>query len=124
MVTLVLQGGTVLGGCALAMPVQDAHLSTPATAMQPAKVLQREVTVRLSSGYERKLATGSHWRPTGSLAQGEVLRPVDGIFTIEGRHVHEAYLVVSGTNLVGFYLPGEEHFSPLDSPVSLTFGEP
>lgn len=79
--------------------------------------------MRLSSGYERKLAVGSRWRLIGTLPQGDVLRPMNGIFTIEGRQVHEAYLVVSGTRLVGFYLPGETHFSPLDSPVSLTFGE-
>ncbi len=105
------------------MPVQDAHLNALASPMQPIRVLQRTVIVRLSTGYKRKLAEGSRWRPVGSLPQGEVLRPVDGIFTIEGRQVHEAYLVVSGADLMGFYLPGEAHFSPLDSPFSLTFGE-
>ncbi|MGA3888202.1 hypothetical protein ACI2S3_05665 [Ralstonia nicotianae] len=113
----------LLAGCAPAVPVQDAHLNVLASPVQPVRVLQRTVIVQLPTGYKRKLAEGSRWRPVGSLPQGEVLRPVDGIFTIVGRQVHEAYLVVSGVDLMGFYLPGEAHFSPLDSPFSLTFGE-
>ncbi|QCX52193.1 hypothetical protein [Ralstonia solanacearum] len=113
----------LLAGCAPAVPVQDAHLNGLASPVQPVRVLQRTVIVQLPTGYKRKLAEGSRWRPVGSLPQGEVLRPVDGIFTIVGRQVHEAYLVVSGADLMGFYLPGEEHFSPLDSPLFLTFGE-
>ncbi len=118
---LLLAGFLV--GCAPAVPVQEAHLIGLASPTQPVRVLQREAIILLSSGYTRKLAEGSRWRVIGSLPQGEVLRPVDSVFTIEGRQVHEAYLVVSGVTLMGFYLPGEEHFSPLNPPLSLTFGE-
>ncbi|WP_234480884.1 hypothetical protein [Paraburkholderia nemoris] len=45
------------------------------------------------------------------------------MFTIEGRQVHEAYLVVAKGSLVGFYLPGEAHFSPLDKPVPVMLGD-
>lgn len=95
----------------------------PETQPHSVRVLQREAKVRLSSGYERKLVEGSRWRPIGSLPQGEVLRPMGSVFTIEGRQVHEAYLVVSDTRLVGFYLPGEARFSPLEPSLPLTFGE-
>jgi len=37
---------------------------------------------------------------------------------VEGAHVHEAYLVVAGDRLVGFYLPVEKAYSPA-TPVSL-----
>lgn len=120
---LMLFGAVTLIGCAPAIPVQEARLAAPETQPHPIRVLQREATVRLSTGYERKLAEGSRWRPVGSLPQGEVLRPVDSVFTIEGRQVHEACLVVSGTWLVGFYLPGEARFSPLEPSLPLTFGE-
>lgn len=120
---LIVLGAITLTGCAPAIPAQEAQLAAPETQPQQVRVLQREVTVRLSTGYERQLGEGSRWRPIGSLPQGEVLRPVDSVFTIEGRQVHEAYLVVSGSQLVGFYLPGEARFSPLETSLSLTFGE-
>lgn len=41
------------------------------------------------------------------------------IFSIEGRQVHEAYLVIDHTALMAFYLPGEARFSPLDPSVQL-----
>ncbi|AXV76815.1 MULTISPECIES: hypothetical protein [Ralstonia solanacearum species complex] len=120
---LIVLGALALTGCAPSIPVQEAQLAASEMPPRPVRVLQREATVRLYTGYERKLAEGSRWRPIGSLPQGEVLRPVDSVFTIEGRQVHEAYLVVSDTRLVGFYLPGEAHFSPLATSLSLTFGE-
>ena len=45
----------------------------------------------------------------GNLPQEQVLKPIDAVFTIEGRQIHEAYLVVADDHLVGFYLPGEAH---------------
>ncbi|MGU7774195.1 hypothetical protein ACV229_28965 [Burkholderia sp. MR1-5-21] len=114
--------GLALAGCAPAIPVQDAHLVASATA--PAiRVVKQEATVRLSSGYTRRIAAGSQWRDVGSVRQGRVYRAVNTVFAIEGRQVHEAYLVLSGDALVGFYLPGETHFSPLDPPMPLQLGD-
>jgi hypothetical protein len=42
---------------------------------------------------------------------------------LAGRQVHEAWLVLAGNELVGFYLPGESHFSPLDKHVVITLGD-
>jgi hypothetical protein len=50
--------------------------------------------------------------PVGRSAEGEIFRPADGVFTVEGTQVHEAYLVLDGNRLVGFYLPVERAFSP------------
>ncbi|MFX8297360.1 hypothetical protein ABTL30_20295, partial [Acinetobacter baumannii] len=60
----------------------------------------------------------------GTVPQGVVYRPVGTIFTIEGRQVHEAYLVIADQRLVGFYLPGEQAYSPLSTAVPITTGEP
>ena len=70
------------------------------------------------------LAEGSRWQRVGALPEGEVYRPVGTVFTIEGRNVHEAYLVVSpARTLVGFYLPGESRLSLLPNPVQLSLKE-
>jgi hypothetical protein len=87
------------------------------------RIVEQVATIQLASGYRRTIATQSRWRVVGTLPQGQVLRPIGTVFTIEGRQVHEAYLVVMNSNLVGFYLPGESHFSPLDKPVPLTLGD-
>lgn len=113
-----------LSGCAPAVPVQDAQLATLAASQRAAvRIVQQDVTIRLASGYERKIAAQSRWRVVGNLPQGQVLKPIGTVFTIEGRQVHEAYLVVADNNLVGFYLPGESHFSPLEKPISIMLGD-
>jgi hypothetical protein len=53
-----------------------------------------------------------------------VYRPIGIAFAIEGKQVHEAYLVVSGSTLRGFYLPGESAYSPLAAEIQLPLGGP
>lgn len=103
------------------VPSAPAVLDTsPAAASSPAQiVIDRDVEFRLSTGYSRALPAASRWRRVGRLAQGDVYRPVDIAFALEGRQVHEAYLVVSGSTLRGFYLPAESAFSPLVSDIPL-----
>lgn len=113
----------LLCGCASAVPTEATKLSP--LLEQPAKVirLEREASFVLSTGYKRNLRPDSKWRLVGSIAQGQVYRPVDSVLTIEGRQVHEAYLVISGGALRGFYLPGESNYAPLQAPVPLYIGE-
>lgn len=85
--------------------------------------LLEATTIKLDTGYSRTLSEKSAWSMVGRLPQGEVFRPVNTIFTIEGRQVHEAYLVVRDKTLVGFYLPGEQNYSPLSNAVPLKLGE-
>ncbi len=85
--------------------------------------LRTPAVIKLDTGYIRTLANKSVWKPIGRLPQGIVYRPVGTIFTIEGQQVHEAYLVVRDKTLVGFYLPGEQNYSPLSTVVPLNFGE-
>lgn len=82
--------------------------------------LASDVQVRLATSYERTLKQGSQWSRVGQLAQGDVLRPYQHVLTVEGSHVHEAWIVVKDGNLVGFYLPAERAFS-VQEPVRLAF---
>ena len=109
-----------LGGCASTFPVEQAHMAPlSAQASATVLVLSRAVEIRLSTGYGRTLPAGSRWQAVGLLPQGIVYKRLGDVFSIEGRHVHEAYLVVKGSVLQGFYLPGESSFSPLNPSVSL-----
>ena len=83
----------------------------------------QSTAIRLDSGYERTVAKGTQFVEVGTLPKGRVLKPVDSVFTIEGAHIHEAYLVLDGQRIVGFYLPVERAFSPLSYPVSLPLEE-
>ncbi|WP_230958993.1 hypothetical protein [Burkholderia stagnalis] len=111
-----------LAGCAPAIVAEDAHLVAPATGL-PNRVVQQEAIIHLSTGFDRRIAAGTQWRFVGTLPQGRVFRAVNKVFAIVGRQEHEAYLVLDDNRLVGFYLPGVAHFSPLDPPVSLQLGD-
>jgi hypothetical protein len=109
-----------LSGCAVQhSPTQLAAL--PPTQQARPCVLLAPVEIRLATGYARSLKQGSAWQPVGSTAQGMVFRPLDDAFTVEGAHVHEAYLVVQEGQLVGFYLPAERGFSRLEHPIPIHF---
>ena len=107
-----------MAACAAEIPVAPAQLASLA---RPAAELRltTELPIRLSTGYTRTLPANSRWRAIGTLTQGTVYQPIDTVFAIEGRNVHEAYLVVAGTALQGFYLPAENRFSALQQPLTL-----
>lgn len=72
----------------------------------------KDVSISVGPGYRRVIRRGSVWTRIGRSTDGEVYKPVDRVFTVEGAHVHEAYLVLDGDRIVGFYLPVERAFSP------------
>ncbi len=82
--------------------------------------MEADVPLRLATGYERTLKRGSQWTRVGQVEQGDVLRPYQHVLTVEGSHIHEAWLVVRDGKLVGFYLPAERAYSA-QQPVSLSF---
>lgn len=113
----------ILAGCAAPVPVEPANLVQRSATASPAAIqIAAAKEVLLPTGYRRTLPINSRWQHVGAIRQGAVYRPVDGVFSIEGRHTHEAYLVVAGGTLQGFYLPAESAFSPLPEPVSLSLG--
>lgn len=112
----------VLSGCAASVTHLPANLTAADEVTKPLHVaLDQQVDIRLDTGYTRTLKAGSEWRRVGKIAQGDVYRPHNGIFTLEGAHVHEAWLVGADGRLVGFYLPVERGFSPIARMVDLPF---
>lgn len=109
----------VMAGCAVQHV--PATLEPALGADMRQRVVAAQVQVGLPTGYTRALRAGSVWRFAGKLPQGDVYRPVGDVFTLEGAHIHEAYLVVKDGSLVGFYLPAERAFSPLDKALSIPF---
>ena len=110
-----------LGACAAEVVRQPADVTPVAAAAARAEIeITEDVEVPVSRNYNRVLARGSRWQLVGTTPQGRVYRRSDGVFTVEGAHVHEAYLVLAGDRLVGFYLPVEKAFSPT-TPVTIKF---
>jgi hypothetical protein len=109
----------LLGGCDVrSEPTTLAAL----TATRPAQPLlvPSSVHVSLGTGYSRTIDRGSTWLPVGEITAGTVYKRKDGVFTVEGTNVHEAYLVVANGRLMGFYLAAEGAYAPLDHPIDLS----
>jgi hypothetical protein len=110
-----------LSGCAFDV-IHVKQEPAQLVSVEPSKVswvLVKTAIIELGTGYKRKLKAGTTWDYAGSIKQGEVYKTDDQILTIEGSNIFEAYIVVSESDLVGFYLPVEGTFSPISSPVKL-----
>ena len=118
-----LAASLLLAACAATVQTTPVTLDASSGSATAVRKLRQNVTIELPTRYTRTLFEGSRWRAAGAIPQGLVYRPVDTVLTIEGSQVHEAYLVLSGGNLVGFYLPAESSYSALSKPVPLTFGD-
>lgn len=84
------------------------------TAKAEERLIKSEVRFTLDSGFERMIRKNTSWTLIGTIEQGNVFASTDSVFSVEGAHVHEAFLVVNTGMLVGFYLPVERAFSPLN----------
>jgi len=111
----------LLFGCAFDVVhvKQEPARFEASTSVQDAWTLTRDVEISLDTGYKRKLKAGTRWECIGKIEKGDVYRTKDQILTVEGSNIYEACLVVSEGQLVGFYLPANQTFSPLSSKESL-----
>jgi hypothetical protein len=109
---IVLSALVSLAACAPEVTRQPTVL-TPVSG-QPGGTIEvlREASIDVGPGYRRTIWEGSVWTRVGRVTEGEVYRPITHVFTVEGAHVHEAYLVLDKNHVVGFYLPVERAFSP------------
>ena len=110
--TLVL----LLAACAseaVRAPVPTAFSPLAPGTPHPEVQLAEDAQVPVSSDYVRILPRGSRWQLAGSVPQGSVYRRVDSVFTVEGEKLHEAWLVLAGSRLVGYYLPVERAYSAI-----------
>ena len=94
------------------IPVQYEN----AKIIKPDFELKDEVKIKLGTGYSRQLNKGTRWHYVSSISYGDIFKTNDQILTIEGSNIFEAFIVVSGENLVGFYIPVEQTYSPLSKP--------
>ena len=86
----------------------------------PTFIIENDIFLNnLPCGYNRKIKKDSEWKMLGSIKEGKVFKPLNQCFTIECSNVFEAYLVLDGDNIIGFYLPVEDGFVILDKPVAI-----
>ncbi len=78
--------------------------------------LKDDVDIDLGTGYSRKLNKGTKWHYVNTISQGDIFKTNDQILTIEGSNIFEAFIVIAGEQLVGFFLPVEDTYSPLNKP--------
>ena len=113
--------GLIFSACAFDL----AHVTYKPAAFQPRNdvtrtfVLSQEVPLRDTPCFSRILRKATHWEQVGTIAEGDVLRSKDQVLTLECSNVHEAYLVMSGDKLIGFFLPVEKGFVPHSPSISL-----
>lgn len=69
--------------------------------------------IEVHTGYHRMIPAGSVWEAIARLPHGLAYKRRNGVFTLEGAHIHEAHIVIDNRTLVGFYLPVERAFSPM-----------
>lgn len=82
-------------------------------------ILAQDTNVPLGAGYSRTLKKETRWNCVGKVPQGDVYKTKDQILTVEASNIFEANIVVLSSVLVGFYLPVEGTFTPLDSKLKL-----
>lgn len=122
LVVLIAVLSLALASCASEVPRQPERLSPLASNDSvERKVVRQDIHAKLGSGYERLIGYGTRWELVGSISQGKVYKCLNTAFTIEGANIHEAYLVANDGKLVGFYLPVERAFSPLESKYDLNW---
>jgi len=113
--------GLFLSACAFDL----AHVTYTAATFQPMQnstrtiVLSGEVPLTDTPCYSRTLRKTTRWNQVGTIAEGDVLRSKDQVLTLECSNIHEAYLVMSGNKLIGFFLPFEKGFVPHSPPIEL-----
>lgn len=100
-----------LSACAPEVVRRPTELVPAAGSSETIEILE-DASIAVGPGYRRVIRRGSVWARVGRSGAGDVYKPVDGVFTVEGAQVHEAYLVLdTGDRVIGFYLPVERAFS-------------
>ncbi len=114
--------GAVAAGCAFDLADVRYSSATLQSLAQPARTFALAEDVHIAQapcGYSRTLRQRTRWELVGRIAEGEVFRSRDQTLTVECSNVFEAYLVLSGKRLVGFYLPVESGFVAISPPIQL-----
>jgi hypothetical protein len=94
---------------------------TPFSTESPLAVITvtTDLVVSPPGSLRRLIPRGSAWSLVGSLPQGDVYKPRDIVFMLDGANIHEAYLVLSDGKLAGYYLPAEHSYVSNSTPVNV-----
>ena len=116
--------GLLLVACEI-VPQASPLLSTAPTN-PPSFTVLAAVDAKPRHGDWRTLVSGSRWVEFGTIAEGTVYKPRGTVMTVEGRNISEAYIVLHDSSWVGFWLPVEKGFVPVETtvPIRLQRGEP
>ena len=112
----------LLSGCAFDFADVRYSPATLQSLTQPERTFALIGDVHMSQapcGFSRTLRQKTRWEFVGAISQGGVFRSRDQTLTVECSNVFEAYLVVSGDHLVGFFLPVEDGFVAIADPIQL-----
>lgn len=101
------------------LEVRPAPLSKADGALTSKARLATQVTGESTAGYNTTLKAGSLWRLVGTMQEGQVYRPLTTSVAARAYDDSEAFIVVQSGQWVGFWLPYEEAYSPLDHPVTI-----
>lgn len=101
----------LIAACAPPVTQLPAHLA-PSTGKSFR--LTHEVEAHISTGHPTTLRANTRWELVGTITRGEVYRTRDQVVTLRGDGVHEGYIVLRERALVGFYLPVERAFCPIE----------
>lgn len=124
-----LAQGLLLLTFLLACAFDIVHVKQIPVKLEPTQIskssfeLEKEITFGLGTGFTRTLKAGTKWDYVGMISYGDIFKTYDQILTVEASNIYEAYIVVSSRKLVGFYLPVEQSFSPLNKPIGLAMRE-
>ncbi|MDB5969712.1 MAG: putative lipoprotein [Hydrocarboniphaga sp.] len=116
-VVMLIQGCASVPG----QPTTQPRATLAETGSNARFEITQDQKVSVSTFYSRVIAHGTRWECRGAIPAGDVYRPINTVFTVESSNVHEAYLVLKGQDLVGYYLPVEQTFAAVDKPIPLVF---
>lgn len=91
----------------------------PVEARSPPRTitLARDLQFQPAGFHTRTLRKGSVWSLAGRVAPGDVYAPRDTQFTLENINLRQAYVVLAGGKLVGYYLPSENIYISEPKPI-------
>ncbi|MGS0742565.1 hypothetical protein ACVBEF_12115 [Glaciimonas sp. GG7] len=127
-IACVLSTTLLMSGCCATSAASIAQPEIPITPLTLAnttqiKTLARRVTVILDSGFSIMLMDGSHWRYIGTVPEGKVYKPKNGTLETNDKNPREFFIVTSEKKLIGFYLPSQHRYKPLEQSLYLTFND-
>ena len=129
MVLMAVVALGVVSGCTtdLNKHALDRQISPVAAEQQESLKLTKSIHSSLPHGLSmRKLSKGSQWVAVGSVSEGMVYKPLNGVSTVQSGawsvETHEAFLVISDRRWVGVYLPVSGKVVLLDQPLDLNGG--